>query len=360
MQVEKEREEQETQIDMEAATASISEDLFGNDEDEGNVSAGGPEGDSGAETVETPLAQPKEGEAPSAKEKAPEGEAPTNEETSAEVQAVGAPKTWTKEAVAAWATIPEGDAKKIIGAELAKREEDFFRGISGYKAAAELGSRYDQVVEPYRAALAAENIDPVGLFQAFAANHYLLARGTPEQKVELVANLLNGYGIPLEAVASFISDAGVAPVDPEILALRREIAELRSGVTQQFNNQREATLGNLQGQINAFADDGQHPYFDEVAEDIARFVEMGAESLQDAYDRAVFANPVTRQKEIDRLTAEALSAKNAEEKTRKDKQSRSMAEHVKTTPTSRNGTVPLGSMDDTLEEKFREISERSE
>jgi hypothetical protein len=62
-------------------------------------------------------------------------------------------------------------------------------------------------------------------------------------------------------------------------------------------------------EIDAFAADPAHPYFDELANDITKLFEAGlAKDLPEAYEKAVYANPTTRQKEIDRLTAEKTSA----------------------------------------------------
>lgn len=335
---------EETQsIDIEAATAEISSDLFGQGEDEASTTGAGVE-EGGAEPVDTPPAKTEEG-----------GEqAVAVEENSAEVQAVGAPKTWTKEALETWATIPER-AKQ----EITKREEDFMRGIGQYKERAELGTRYEQVVDPYRAALAAENIDPVNLFTSFAANHYLLARGTPEQKVELAANLISGYGIDFNQLATFIGGQELAPSDPEITALRKEIADLRGGFDRNQNAALEVQRGAISAEVAAFADDSQHPYFEDVADDMTRLINAGsATSLQDAYDKAVWANSATRQKELERLETERVAAVKAEEQKRTDKRRKSMGDHVETIPTERSGTAPLGSMDDTLKETLSDISSR--
>lgn len=362
MQVENQKPntEDETQsFDTDAALSSISSDLFpgqGGDEEKGQT-AEGSESASGAETVEASPTQLKEGEAAQSG-KEPEQEGLPEGENSPEVQAVGAPKTWNKEELATWATVPK-EVQDKLAPILARREEDFYKGIGIYKEAAEIGARYDQVVEPYRAILAAENVDPVGLFQAFAANHYLLSRGTEEQKLELTANLINGYQIDFGKLAEFLGSRAYEPPNAEIIALRKELSDLKSGFTQQSQAAQERLYSENRAQIDKFADDGQHPLFDEVATDMAKLMEAGlATDLQDAYDKAVFANPATRAKELTRLRAEETERAKAEEKEREDKRRKSMGDHVKTTPTNRNGTVPLGSMDDTLTEKLAEIRSR--
>lgn len=343
--------EQETQsdFDMDAAQADISSELFGQGDDEGDKSkedsTEGEQEEASAivEGVETPPA-PQSKEEPAA----------TETETSQEVQEVGAPKTWTKEALADWATIPPRAQQEIL-----KREEDFLRGITQYKQAADVGIRYSQVAQPYAAQLAAHNIDPVQLFQSFAANHYLLSFGQPQQKLELAANLLNNYGINLGQLNEFMGSQALEAPDPEILALRKEINDLRSGIKTTQEVQLSTARESIVSGIDAFANDPAHPYFDEVADDIAALIEKGSvQSLEEAYNTAVYANPVTRQKEIDRLLTEKTNTVAAQEKARLDKIAESTAANVTADPHNRNGTEPVGTIDETLEKTMRAIQAR--
>lgn len=351
--------ETQSDFDMEAATADISADLFGQDESteakEKPAEGEGETGTAGTETGDEQASPPQQGEK-DAKEKEAEGEAATKETESSEaVQATGAPKTWTKEALEKWATVDP-----LVQKEILKREDDFLKGITQYKAAADLGVKYSKVIEPYAPILAAENVDPVGLFQSFAANHYLLSRGTEDQKLQLAAQLIHGYQIPFDKLATFIGEQVIAPADPEIAALRKELNDLKSGMTFQQTAALEKSRETIQAEVNAFADDKEaHPYFDEVADAIGNFMKSGsAQSLQEAYDMAVYANPVTRQKEIDRLTTEKLSSAAAEEKARKDKIAASTAANVKADSHNRNGTEPLGTMDETLQKTYEAIQSR--
>lgn len=66
-------------------------------------------------------------------------------------------------------------------------------------------------------------------------------------------------------------------------------------------------------EVNAFAADPAHPFFDEVSDDIVAFLKTGA-SLAEAYEKAVWANPVTRQKEIARRQKEKDSKPRGEAK----------------------------------------------
>lgn len=348
-------------IDIEAANADISAELFGqgDDDDEGVEGAANapskdmPEGEGEAGKTE---AEGDDQDSPPVDEGAPKaGE--EGQPNSEEVQALGAPSTWTKEALEKWATVDP-----VVQAEILKREEDMFRGIEQYKGAAEIGAAYSKVVEPYAPILAAENIDPIQMFQSFAANHYLLTRGTPEQKIELAANLITGYKIPLAELLDYIVERGdnvAEPINPQVAALQKEVAELRGTVTSRVTAEQQQVSQRIEQEIEAFAKDPAHPYFDELADDIHKLFANGmASSLAEAYDKAVFANPSTRQKEIARLITEAQSAAAEAEKARKDKRAKSTGDHVEVGQTSRDGTVPTGSIDDTLSETLAAIESR--
>lgn len=329
----------EVELDAEAALSEISADLFGQ---------GGESGE--AETGRAPATSPAVETDPSL----PTEAAKTEEETSTEVQEVGAPKTWSKDALAEWATIPPRAQQEIL-----KREEDALKGITMYKQRAELGDQYDKVVEPYKPLLTAANIDPVQMFQSFAANHYILSRGTDQQKLELAANMLSGYQIDFAKLASHIGDQLLEPADPRLAALEQEIASLKAGQTSRQQQEQTATVERLGQEIETFAADPAHPYFTELADDIAKLFEAGqAATLQEAYEKAVYLNPTTRQKEIDRLTAEKATSLTADDQARKDKIAKSTAADLNINPKSRNGTVPLGSVDDTLSETMARIQAR--
>lgn len=334
--------ETQPEFDTSAAIADISSELFGQ---------GGEGEQATAEQAETPAASSPAVESPPTVE----GEEAKPEENSTEVQALGAPKTWTKEALEGWAAIPPRQQQEIL-----KREDDMHRGLEQYKTAAETGQKYEAVVEPFREMLAAEQIDPVQLFNSFAANHYLLSRGTPEQKLDLAANMLQHYQIDLPALIDHLGSQILNPVDPRVQQLEKEVRDLRAGLTQQTTTQAKVSEAAALAEIEKFAADPAHQYFNELTNDIAKLMEAGvAMTLSEAYEKAVYANPVTRQKELDRLTAANKSQSDAEEQARKDKLAKSQAANVTAHPHQRNGTVPLGSMDDTLNATLASIQNRS-
>lgn len=345
----------QSDLDTSAAIAEISADLFGQGSD--NSDAGGKSADAGADGVPSGPSEveqnPSQQQDKTGQEK-PSAD-PDQSQTTPEVQETGAPKTWSKEALAEWATLPPRAQQEIL-----KREEDFLRGITQYKERAETGDRFSKVVEPYSPILQAENIDPVQMFQSFAANHYILSRGTEAQKLELAANMIAGYGIDFNNLANFIGDRILEPADPRVATLEQEIAALKQGQATITEREKAAQVQQLGSEIETFAADPAHPFFAELVDDIAKLFETGqANTLAEAYEKAVYLNPTTRQKEVERLTAERLASQTTETVNRQDKIARSTAADLSLTPKSRNGTVPIGSIDDTLAETMARIANRA-
>jgi hypothetical protein len=343
---------QNIELDIDSVSAEISTDLFGPGSDEDVDIKDDGEGAPDAELVEPPLSDDdpaKGGDPASAVVEEPKPEPDSNSEA---VQALGAPGTWTKDAIAEWAQTPPRVQKEIL-----KREEDMHRGLEQYKERADLGTRYDKVVEPYRPILAAENIDPVELFNSFAGNHYLLTRGTPEQKIELAANLLTSYGIDPDAVKARL--ANYVPPAPEVVELQKEINALKQGQQIFTEAQNAERIKQFSSQVDAFAADPKNIYFEEVADNIAALLKSGqATDLQSAYDQAVFLNPVTRQKEFDRLMTEKSSEAETARLAKLAEAEKAKGANVKTSSKTRDGTIPVGTMDETIDETLRKIEAR--
>lgn len=344
----------ETQpIDTAAALAEISSDLFGQGSSEGednaNALAEKPAGEQAEKTPGDPSA-PVEKSPPAQSE----GKAKPEGETSAEVQAVGAPSTWTKEALAEWAAIPPRAQQEIL-----KREEDALRGITQYKGRAEIGDRYESVVTPYKPVLDAAGIDPVQLFQSFAANHYLLSKGSEDQKLELAANMIQGYGIDFAKLVSFVGDRVIEPTDPKIAELEARLARFESVEAQRTQTASTEAQNALLAEVDAFAKDPAHPFATELLDDMAAiFAAKQASTLEEAYEKAVYLNPTTRAKEIARLTAAKGDNPSPAPGTVRDDKGRFVAADVALAPKSRDGTIVVGSIDDTLNETMARIQAR--
>ncbi len=336
-------------LDTAALAATISEDLFGQDTPV-------VDGD------EVPLVEGEE----KPTEPAPEAAAPPQtSENSEEVQALGAPDTWTKEALAKWATIdPE------VQAEIVKREDDMKKGLADYKPRAEFGDRMQAVFQPYQPLIEAQNVDPAEVTAGLLSNHVMLLdkRVSAEQKAGVISRLIDFYQIDLPAVMKLRDIEAAIP--PEVKAMQERINQLETGLTQReqadYQSRFEATSKAVEAFKSSKDPSGNplYPHYDLVAADMAALMKSGIVSrdpsqLPAAYEKAVAMNPELRQLEVDRLISERTAAATKAELERVAAANKARGINVNTTPTDRNGAVPKGSWEDTLAETAASIAARA-
>lgn len=333
----------EIEFDVEGAADQIGEDLFGASEAEDDIDL----------EVEAPSSEDQT----VAEEDAPSGapNPPSDEPSDDSVEPLGeqgldvsaAPKTWRKEAAAAWSTVPD-----VVKQEIAKREADIFKGIEQYRTNADIGTGFAQLVNPYLPMLNRDGINPFQHVHELLNAHYTLATGTPEQKVALLTNLAQQFGVPLDGLVPSDEESYV---DPQIATLQARIHQLESVHQQAQMQTYEQRRSALESEIQAFAADPANPYFDELSPTMVQLIQGGvAKNLREAYDMAIWQVPGVREKELARQTAEkqrkaAEHAENARKTT---------SANVRTTPKSVSGTAPVGSMNETIEQAYAEIKAR--
>lgn len=329
-------------IDMGAAVAEIGEGL-------------------GFEVDDTPPADPKptlgDGETVNEEVAAPASEPTADAATTPPADPAAAtdplatpPRTWRPEAAADWAKLTP-----TARAEILKREEDMFKGLEGYKADAAFAKDVKGALAQYLPLLQQHNINPVAQIRGLMDAHYTLAFGAPEQKADLFAKLAQDYGINLAELAVHQPPYR----DPEVERLTKEVQGLKSTLTAEQERQAAEHRSKVQREVDAFAADPKNVHFAAVANDIAQMLQSGvASTLQEAYDKAVWANPVTRQAEIARQQAEATKKAQAEAAAKAEAARKATAANVRTSAKSGSAATPLGSIDDTLNETYRSIMSR--
>lgn len=326
-------------LDLSAAGDTISADLFGGSG--GDDNGGGTDDvnldDAGTDPAGAGTADPTATGTPPAKEGEP---APAT-------STLQPPKTWRPEAAAKFATLPPEVQQEVL-----KREEDIFKGLEGYKADASIGKALKGVLQPYMHIFQAQGVDPMQQVSGLMRAHVALATGTPEQKQQFFQHLAKEYGVDLGDEAPYI--------DPQVASLQKQLADLQSRLNDREQQEANDARSKLQAEIDTFASDPAHQYFDEVANDIAGLLRSGAaKDLKDAYEKAIWVNPVTRAKEQARLTADA-DAKAKAEAAEKAKQARkATGANVKSSAKAASGTAPLGSIDDTLSAALANIKSRA-
>lgn len=321
-------------LDLSVAGDSISADLFGTSGDD----------DNGGNADDVNLDDNGSTDTPSATAAPPAAGTPPAEEGEGALQP---PKTWRPEAAAKFATLPPEVQQEVL-----KREEDIFKGLESYKADASIGKALKGVMQPYLQVFQSQGIDPMQQVSGLMRAHVALATGTPEQKQQFFQHLAKEYGVDLDVEAPY--------VDPQVAGLQKQLSDLQSRLNGREQHEANEVRSKLQAELDSFASDPAHQYFDEVANDIAGLLRSGAaKDLKDAYDKAIWANPITRAKEQARLTADAETKAKAEAAERAKQARKATGANVKSSAKAASGTAPLGSIDDTLNAALATIKSRA-
>ena len=205
------------------------------------------------------------------------------------------------------------------------------------------------VMSPYSNMLKSNGIDESAMVGNLMNAHYRLSTSDQQGRDALMRQFAQSYGVNLDG----------APTEPntEITALTNRLAQMESHVTASHERTLQDARARTESDVEKFAADPEHPFFDEVSEQIVKLINSGS-SLEDAYKDAIWLNPVTRQKEIARTSKEAADKASTETKAEVEKARKAKAANVRGRDTNKTPTESLGTMEDTMRAKFREINSR--
>jgi len=315
-----------SEIDMDAAMDEISSDLFGVEES--------PE--------ETPVEASEETPEETTEETAEETPEETEEETP-EVRA--APKSWRKEMHEFW-----NGLEPAVQDYIEQREQQMHEGLEKDRGDANLGRVMRDVMSPYSEMLKSQGVDESVMVRNLMNAHYKLSTASPEEKVNLFNQLQQMYGVTAQDEAT--------QVDPVLKSVQDKVNMLEQHLTQAQQATLQEARARVEQDVEAFAADPAHEFFDEVSEQIVPLINSGY-SLEDAYQNAIWLNPVTRQKEIDRTAAKAAEDAEKAAKAQAEKARKAKSANVRGRDTGRTPTEATGTMEDTMREVYREIQNRS-
>ncbi|SAJ89295.1 hypothetical protein [Burkholderia multivorans] len=205
---------------------------------------------------------------------------------------------WKKAALAEWEKLPE-----MARREIERRENDFHKGIEQYKEGAQRAQEWERAVQPYMATIQSLGVTPQqAATHLMGVDHQLRYSSTP-QKVGMLLQIANSYGVDLNTLANGIQQiAGEQvwqqqnPVDPRLQQLQQQVNQLTQHLTTTQQQARMAEHSAIDSEIAAFAADPDHEHFAILQQDMALLLQNGrAKTLDDAYEMALRQNPQTYQ-----------------------------------------------------------------
>ena len=139
--------------------------------------------------------------------------------------------------------------------------------------------------------------------------------------------------------------------------LQQELAGLKGSIEKEkaLKEQQEAQA--LQSQVEAFKSDPKHIHFEAVKADMAALLRGGiAKDLDDANDRAVYANPHTRSTLLEQ-NKNSVEEQRVAEKKAKAEAAKKAGSSIKGAPgmaATKNGTITQSNLREALKSAFAE------
>ena len=319
----------ESEIDMGAAMEDITSSIFPDTE----------------VTEEVTENEEIEAEKPEATEETTEEvstEKPT-EEVTEEVTTKPLPQSWKKDMEDKWASL-DPQMQDYID----QREAQMRDGLDKDRNDANLGRTMRDVMSPYSKMLQAQGVDETAMVRNLMNAHYRISTADEATKATLFQQLAQSYGI---------NASGEAPtgMDPALKAMQDRLNGLETHISASHERSLQESRVRVESDVETFA--SKHEFFDEVAEQIVPLINAGYE-LEDAYQNAIWLNPVTRQKEIDRTAKEAAEKAQETAKQEAEKARKAKSANVRGRDTTKAPTETVGTMEDTMRETYRAINNR--
>jgi hypothetical protein len=249
-----------------------------------------------------------------------------------------APSSWKPDAQAAFLKADRGEQLtpeeiRILTAEAEKRENDYHKGIEGFKTHAQKARQFEQAIAPYQQTLQQLGVDaPTAISKLLQADH-TLRYSDPVQKAQYFQNLAREYGIDLGQVQN------IPQQDPQTQYLMQQLNELRQTQQMWQNSIQEQERSKANHELESFATSDK-AHFEAVRNDMADLLETGkAQSLEQAYEMAIWMRPDVRQTLIEQQRIEAQ--KKYEEQQRATR-AKTASVSVKGSSPSSGGSQPSG------------------
>jgi hypothetical protein len=234
-----------------------------------------------------------------------------------------------------------------------QREEQMRRGVEPLLQAKQFADAINEAITPYVSTLNGLGLKPEQAIAALMKADHTLRTSDPQTRQQYFLQLANEYGINLGGVQQ---GQPAQSVDPTIFALKNELANVRGEVMTWKQQQEAAEQAVLMNEIDTFAQKAE--YFEDARPEMIKLLQSGvAETLEDAYDRAVYGNRELRERLLSAQQAKQ-SANLAVEKNRAAKAARAAAVSVRGSTPGTNTAPKAATRRALLEEMLSENEAR--
>lgn len=282
------------------------------------------------------------------------------------------PKSWAKEMHPIWDKLAKGvpltaEESRKAATYYNEREGQMAKGAEGYRSDAEYGRALKGVLSKHDDILKQHGLDAPTAVEFLFNSHRQLSNPDRNAAQAYLGLVAQKYGLKLEAAAA--PDPNAPKPDPALQALQDQVRKLTQTMTQRQEQEFQAHREKTANDVNTFADakdekgNPKSPYFEECADHICTLLKGDPNmTLEAAYQAAVWANPVTRQKELNRLQQETETENRKKAEAAAQKAKRATSTNVRGRDTNRAPQAPaanLNNLDEVMTEVHEEIKQRA-
>ena len=188
----------------------------------------------------------------------------------------------------------------------AQRDADYEKGISQYKARDAEARAITEQFAPYEWILRNEGSTPAQAIGPLLQTAALLRTGTPQQKSQAVAQMIQQFQIPLDQVAAYFGGEAPPQQDSHYNQLAQQVQQLTQHITQSQYEAQKQNESRALSVIQQFASDPANAHFEVVQDRMLSLLQAPQvlgdtshmserEKLQLAYDTAVRLDPSISQ-----------------------------------------------------------------
>lgn len=221
-------------------------------------------------------------------------------EPAAAAEAAKPPIDWNPELREQWGSLPDGVKSKI-----AERENQMAQAMQGTAQARQIAHQMGGIAQQYGSVMAAEGAqDPMQMFGALMQTVAELRMGTPQQKAQRLAGLVNHYGIGIEDLDTALAAqyGGEAAEQVQQQSQLEQLLDQKLAPVQQFmqRQQQQTYQQQMASQQSAVAEVDQFAttaeFLPDVRHDMADLIDLATRqgremSIKEAYDKACAMNP---------------------------------------------------------------------
>ena len=240
-----------------------------------------------------------------------------------------------------------------------QREEQMRAGVEPLLSKAQFADAMQEAIQPYMTTIRGLGLQPEKAVAALMEADHKLRNSDPQTKLQYFYQLAQSYGINLGAMQGQAPQQPGIPqggVDPLVYQLQNELNNVRGEVMGWKQQQEMQQNQQLLTEINSFSMKAEH--FEDARPTMIQLLQSGmAETLEEAYDKAIRLNPELFE-QVSKAQQAEIANKQAREANKVAKAARAAAVSVRSATPGGNTAPKSSDRRAILEEQFADLESR--